>query len=105
MFWRSGQIRLKRQNKSSKMRDLLIRNETCGSCPVKKTTSDGLIIFFPPLLCVHNISFCPPRTTHSRTIRGGRALDSSQASFKGLVLLKHETLFSGGDSPSCACPG
>lgn len=86
------------------MRDL-IRNKTCGSRPVKKTTSDGLILHPPPaLLCTHNISLCPPRPTHSRRIRGS-ALDSLQASFKVLVLLKHETLFSGGDSPSCACPG
>lgn len=76
-------------------RDLWILS--CG----KKTTSDGLIP--PPLLRVHNISLCLPQAdAQSQRNRGGRVLDSS---FKGLVLLRHETLFSGGDSPSCACPG
>lgn len=75
MFWRSGQIRLKRQNKSSKMRDLLIRNKTCGSCPVKKTTSDGLIIFFPPFFaCTTSHSVLPVRRTVARSVVAVRSI-------------------------------
>lgn len=57
--------------------------------------------FFFSFLCAqhHTLSFC---SMCSRKNCWDRVLNLS---FKGRVLLKHEILFSGGDSPSCARPG